>query len=38
MERLLDAMHSEFGGPAAWLRMHGWTDEDAQALRHKLLD
>ncbi len=38
MERLLDALDDEFGGPAAWLRAHGWTDADAAALRHKLLD
>jgi protein-tyrosine phosphatase len=38
MERLLDAMDAEFGGPHAWLRSHGWTDDDAAALRTKLLD
>ncbi|HEY8302062.1 MAG TPA: tyrosine-protein phosphatase [Jatrophihabitans sp.] len=38
MQRLLDGIDAEFGGPAAWLRAHGWTDEDAAALRHKLLD
>ena len=38
MQRLLDAIDSEFGGVAAWLRAHGWTDEDAAALRAKLLD
>ena len=38
MERLLDAIDDEFGGPSAWLRAHGWTDADAAALRHKLLD
>ena len=38
MERLLDAIDEEFGGPAAWLRAHGWTGADAAALRRKLLD
>ncbi len=38
MERLLDAIDEEFGGPSAWLRAHGWTDADAAALRRKLLD
>jgi hypothetical protein len=38
MERLLDAIDNEFGGVAAWLRAHGWTDQDAAALRAKLLE
>jgi protein-tyrosine phosphatase len=38
MQRLLDAIDAEFGGVAAWLRAHGWTEQDAAALRHKLLD
>ena len=38
MERLLDAMDEQFGGVPAWLRAHGWTDDDAAALRHHLLD
>jgi protein tyrosine/serine phosphatase len=38
MERLLDAMDSLHGGIPAWLRAHGWTDEDAAALRKHLLD
>lgn len=38
MERLLEAMEAEFGGPRAWLRAHGWTEQDAAALRSKLLD
>jgi len=38
MQRLLDAIDTEFGGAPAWLRAHGWTDEDAAALRSKLLD
>jgi protein-tyrosine phosphatase len=38
MERLLDAIDEEYGGFPTWLRTHGWTDADAAALRHKLLD
>jgi protein-tyrosine phosphatase len=38
MQRLLDLVDSEYGGPSAWLRANGWTDADAAALRHKLLD
>lgn len=38
MDRLLDALDEEFGGPQAWLRSHGWTEKDAAALRTKLLD
>lgn len=38
MERLLDAIDSEFGGVAAWLRAQGWSEQDAAALRAKLLD
>jgi protein-tyrosine phosphatase len=38
MERLLDAIDSEFGGVRTWLRAHGWTEDDAAALRAKLLD
>lgn len=38
MQRLLDAIDDEFGGVPAWLRAHGWTDDDAASLRHKLLD
>jgi protein-tyrosine phosphatase len=38
MERFLDAMDAEYGGVPGWLRSHGWTDEDAAGLRHKLLD
>jgi protein-tyrosine phosphatase len=38
MEEVLVAMDEVHGGIPAWLRAHGWTDEDAAALRHKLLD
>ena len=38
MQRLLAAIDAEFGGVPAWLRSHGWTDEDAATLRHKLLE
>ena len=38
MERLLDAIDRDYGGFPTWLRAHGWTDDDAAALRGKLLD
>ncbi len=37
MEQLLAAIDEVHGGVGAWLRKHGWTDEDAQALRNHLL-
>ncbi len=38
MARLLDAVDEFYGGVPAWLRSHGWTEDDAAALRSKLLD
>ena len=38
MERLLDAMDQQYGGVPSWLRDHGWSEQDAAALRAKLLD
>jgi uncharacterized protein (DUF433 family) len=38
MEELLAAMNERHGGIPAWLRAHGWTAEDADALRSRLLD
>ena len=38
MEHLLDALETKFGGASGWLRAHGWTDDDAAALRKHLLD
>ncbi|HLY33427.1 MAG TPA: tyrosine-protein phosphatase [Jatrophihabitantaceae bacterium] len=38
MRELLGAIDSAHGGVPAWLRKHGWTDEDATALRKHLLD
>jgi protein-tyrosine phosphatase len=38
MEHLLDALETKFGGASEWLREHGWTDDDAAALRKHLLD
>lgn len=38
MRRLLVAIDEQHGGVPAWLRAHGWTEEDAAALRRKLLD
>jgi protein tyrosine/serine phosphatase len=37
MDRFLDALAEEFGGPEAWLTAHGWTQDDRAALRRKLL-
>jgi protein tyrosine/serine phosphatase len=37
MEKLFDELNERFGGPSAWLRAHGWTDQDAAALRRHLL-
>jgi protein-tyrosine phosphatase len=38
MERMLATIDEIHGGAPAWLRAHGWTEADAAALRHKLLD
>jgi protein tyrosine/serine phosphatase len=38
MAQLLDAIDRAHGGMPAWLRANGWTDDDAAALRAKLLD
>ncbi len=38
MERVLDAVDEVHGGVPAWLRANGWTEQDAAALRHHLLD
>lgn len=38
MDRLFQALDEHHGGAAAWLRAHGWTEQDAAALRRKLLD
>jgi protein-tyrosine phosphatase len=38
IERFLDRLDQEFGGAAAWLDAHSWTEADRAALRHKLLD
>jgi hypothetical protein len=38
MERLLDALDDAYGGVGGWLRTHGWTEDDAAALRKRLLD
>jgi protein-tyrosine phosphatase len=37
MQRLLDAIDDVHGGVPAWLRANGWTDDDATALRDRLL-
>lgn len=38
MLRLFAALDEQCGGVPAWLRAHGWTEQDAAALRRKLLD
>jgi hypothetical protein len=38
MRRFLSAMDEFHGGVPAWLRSHGWTEDDAAALRKRLLD
>ena len=38
MEKVLAAIDEIHGGAGTWLRANGWTDRDAAALRHKLLD
>jgi protein-tyrosine phosphatase len=38
MQQLLEAIDSVHGGVPAWLRKHGWTEDDAAALRKHLLD
>ena len=37
MEQLLSAMDEQHGGVGAWLRARGWTEQDAAALRERLL-
>jgi protein-tyrosine phosphatase len=37
MERFLDALAEEAGGPGPWLAAHGWTTADHAALRQTLL-
>jgi hypothetical protein len=37
MEGMLAAVDELHGGVPAWLRAHGWTEQDAAALRAQLL-
>lgn len=37
MEKFLAALDERHDGPAGWLRSHGWTSEDAVALRVRLV-
>jgi rhodanese-related sulfurtransferase len=37
MQRLLAAVDELHGGIPAWLRAHGWTEDDSARLRRKLL-
>jgi hypothetical protein len=36
MQTILDAVQSEFGGAAGWLRRQGWRDADVDRLRTRL--
>lgn len=36
MQTILDAVQSEFGGAAGWLRQQGWQDSDIDRLRTRL--
>ncbi|MEV5569783.1 tyrosine-protein phosphatase [Spirillospora sp. NPDC052269] len=38
MQGFLTRVDQEYGGTATWLRGHGWTPEDTEALRSRLLD
>ncbi|MEW2358523.1 tyrosine-protein phosphatase [Spirillospora sp. NPDC029432] len=38
MEKFLTRIDEEHGGALAWLTANGWTEEDAAALRARLLD
>jgi hypothetical protein len=38
MECLFDQLAEQYGGAVRWLRSHGWTDEDDDALRRTLLE
>jgi protein-tyrosine phosphatase len=38
IERVLDSLDEAYGGASGWLRAPGWTDDDAAALRKRLLD
>lgn len=38
MSHVLDALDERYGGAGGWLRSNGWTEADATALRHRLLD
>lgn len=37
IERFLDALDADWGGPGAWLSARGWTAADREALRHRLI-
>jgi protein tyrosine/serine phosphatase len=38
MEQFLGQVDAEFGGVSAWLKGHGWTEDDQRALEATLLD
>lgn len=37
MEKFLIRLDEEHGGPLTWLAAHGWTDDDTEALKARLL-
>lgn len=37
MHTFLDFVDTEFGGPTGWLQLHGWTADDTDALRARLV-
>ncbi|GAB2496282.1 tyrosine-protein phosphatase PtbB [Luteococcus sediminum] len=38
MRMLLASLDQTSGGPSGWMRAHGWSEDDARALRAKLVD
>ncbi|MFI6519203.1 tyrosine-protein phosphatase [Spirillospora sp. NPDC050679] len=38
MDKFLTRLEEEHGGVTPWLTAHGWTDEDTDALRSRLVD
>jgi len=37
-QQQVDAITAKYDGVGGWLRSHGWTEQDAAALRAHLLD
>ncbi|GGO71046.1 protein-tyrosine-phosphatase [Nonomuraea cavernae] len=38
IEQFLGVLDDRFGGPRGWLALHGWTDDDTDAVRSRLRD